>query len=332
VSVDLHGTVPDAPREAVADPDADQSFEELIEQHAARQQRRSAAQGRARWYDRIATGVMIALVGLLVAVLVFVVGLILVQGVPQLSWTFITTASSLTQEGGGVGPQLWCTMYLMVLSLLMTVPIGVGAAIYLQEFSTPNRFTESVRFSVEALSSVPSIVFGTFGSAVFLVWMGLGYSILSGALTLALLNLPLMVRVSQEALQSVPREYREASQALAAQPLETIRKLVLPTAMAGIITGVVLTAGRIIGETAPLILTMGTSISPNAQYSLDPLATGETLAVHIWVLTVVGVPGLKDAQAVAAGSAALLLIIVLTLSLFAAFMRVRLHQRLQGLR
>jgi phosphate transport system permease protein len=332
MSIDISGTVPGAPRGPAVEPEVDESFEALIEEHAARSERRAAAQRRAKWLNHLATGVMIGLVLLLVVVLAFVVGLILVNGVPQLSWQFITTSSSLTQAGGGVGPQLWCTMYLMVLSLLMTVPIGVGAAIYLQEFSTPNRFTDTVRLSVEALSSVPSIVFGTFGSAVFLIWMGLGYSMLSGALTLSLLNLPLMVRVSQEALMSVPQEYREASQALAAQPLETIRKLILPTAMAGIVTGVVLTAGRIIGETAPLILTMGTSISPNAQYSLDPLATGETLAVHIWVLTVVGVPGLTDAMSVAAGSAALLLIIVLALSLFAAFLRVRLHQRLQGLR
>lgn len=304
----------------------------LIQRHMARRDARLAAQRRAKLYDRIATGVMIVLVGLLVLVLVSVVGLILIRGVPELSWTFITTSSSLTQPGGGVGPQLWCTLYLMVLSLAMTVPIGVGAAIYLEEFARPSRFTQAVRFSVEALSTVPSIVFGTFGAALFLVTFNLGYSILSGALTLTLLNLPLMVRVSQEALQSVPKEYREASQALAAQPLETIRKLILPTALPGIITGIVLTAGRVVGETAPLILTMGTSISPNAQYSLNPLATGETLAVHIWVLKVVGVPGLQDASAVANGSAALLLIIVLTFSLVATLTMRRLNQRLRGLR
>lgn len=304
----------------------------LIRRHALRRSRRVAAQKRAKLYDRIATGIMIGLVGLLVVVLVIVVGAILIQGVPQLSWQFITTASSLTQPGGGVGPQLWCTLYLMLLSLLLTVPIGVGAALYLEEFARPSRFTETVAFSVEALSSVPSIVFGTFGAAIFLVAMGFGYSVLSGALTLTLLNLPLVVRVSQEALRSVPREFREASQALAAQPFETIRKLILPTALPGIFTAVVLTAGRVIGETAPLILTMGTSISPNAQYSLNPLATGETLAVHIWVLKVAGVPGLKDADAVANGSAALLLIIVLTLSLSATFMTVRLNQRLRGAR
>jgi phosphate transport system permease protein len=303
----------------------------LAQRHMARREARMAAQRGAKRADKIATGGMTALVGLLVIVLVVVVGLILFKGVPQLSWQFITTSSSLTQAGGGVGPQLWCTLYLLALSLLMTVPLGVGAAVYLEEFAEPSQFTEAVRFSVEALSSVPSIVFGTFGAAVFLVAFGFGYSILSGALTLTLLNLPLMVRVSQEALQSVPKEYREAAQALAAKPWETLYKVVLPTAAAGVVTAIVLTAGRVIGETAPLILTMGTSISPNAQYSLDPMATGETLAVHIWVLTVVGVPGLTDSDAVAAGSAALLLIIVLSLSLTATFMRVQTSRRLRGL-
>ena len=170
----------------------------LIQRHASRSEHRRAAQRRAKMYDRIATGVMLLLVGFLVVVLVVVVGAILIQGVPQLSWSFITSASSLTQPGGGVGPQLWCTLYLMVPVVAITVPIGVGAAIYLEEFARPSRFTEAVAFSVEALSSVPSIVFGTFGAAIFLVVFGFGYSVLSGALTLALLNVPLVVRVGQE--------------------------------------------------------------------------------------------------------------------------------------
>jgi phosphate transport system permease protein len=311
---------------------ADARSQLIFQRHHSRRQARLANQKRAKLYDQVATFVMLGLVGLLVVVLVIVVGAILIEGVPQLTWSFMTTSSSLTQQGGGVGPQLFCTLYLMVLSLILTVPIGVGAALYLEEFARPSRFTEAVGFSVEALSSVPSIVFGTFGAAIFLLGLGMGYSILSGALTLTLLNLPLVVRVFQEALRSVPREYREASQALAAQPLETIRKLILPNALPGIITAVVLTAGRVIGETAPLTLTMGTSISPNAQYSVNPLSTGETLAVHIWVLKVAGVPGLRDADAVANGAAALLLIIVLALSLSATFFTIRLNQRMRGLR
>jgi phosphate transport system permease protein len=160
--------------------------------------------------------------------------------------------------------------------------------------------------------------------------MRLGFSVLSGALTLALLNLPLMVRITEDAIRSVPVAYREASLALGGSRWETIRKAVLPSALPGIITALVLTGGRILGETAPLILTTGTTISPNAQYSLNPLQTGETLAVHIWVLKIVGVPGLKDAQQVADGSAAVLLLIVLLINLTMAYITTRLTRQLRG--
>jgi phosphate transport system permease protein len=160
--------------------------------------------------------------------------------------------------------------------------------------------------------------------------MGLGFSILSGALTLAQQNHPLMVRIAEDSIRGVPDSYREASLALAGTQWETIRKAVLPSAIPGIVTAIVLTGGRIIGETAPLILTTGTTISPNARYSLNPLQTGETLAVHIWVLKIVGVPGIQDAQKVADGSAAVLLLIVLVVNLLAAYLTARLQRRLSG--
>jgi len=217
----------------------------------------------------------------LVLVLVGVIFLILRAGLPALSWSFLTTAGSFAQEGGGIGPQIFVSLYLLLLSLLITTPLGVAAAIYLSEYARPNRLTSVIRFSIEALSSVPSIVFGVFGAVVFLTTMNLGFSVLSGALTLALLNLPLMTHIAEDAIRAVPESYREASLALAGTRWETIRKVVLPSAVPGIITALVLTGGRIIGETAPLILTMGTTISPNARYSLNPLQSGETLAVHL---------------------------------------------------
>lgn len=285
---------------------------------------------RAKLADRIATIVMWLAALFLVAVLFGVIFILLYDGLPAISWHFLTTASTFAQAGGGIGPQIFVSVYTLALSLLFTVPIGTGAAIYLAEYARPGPLTTTIRFSVEALSSVPSIVFGIFGAIVFLTMLGLGYSLLSGALTLALLNLPLMSRIAEESIHSVPKAYREASLALGASQWETIRKVVLPTALPGIITGVVLTGGRIIGETAPLILTMGTTISPNAQYSLDPFQTGETLAVHIWVLKIVGVPGLQDAQQVANGTAAVLLIIVLLVNIGAALFTGQLQKRLKG--
>ncbi len=248
---------------------------------------------------------------LLVGVLFAVVAASCIAGLPVLSLQFLLTPG--TFEEPGIGPQIWVSLYMLVLTLLFVVPVGAGAAIYLTEYAEPNRFTNLIRFSTESLASVPSIVYGVFGAIVFLTQMKLGYSILSGSLTLALLNLPLMVRVAEDAIRSVPAAYREGSLALAASKWETIRKVVMPSAMPGLLTAIVLTAGRILGETAPLILTMGTTISPNAYYSLNPLATGETLAVHIWVIKIVGVPGMPKAQEAANGSAAVMMLIVLVI-------------------
>lgn len=283
---------------------------------------------RDRFFDRLATGMMWAAALFLLVMLLLIVGTILYKGLPAVNWDFLTTSSSLTQAGGGIGPQLWVSFYVLVLTLLFTIPLGLGAAVYLSEYAKPGPITNTIRFCNEALASVPSIVFGVFGSIVLLTMLKLGYSVLSGALTLTLLNLPLMVRVSEDALRGVPRIFREGSLALGGSKWETIRKVVVPSAFSGILTAIVLTSGRIVGETAPLILTTGTAISPNAQYSLDPFATGSTLAVHIWVLKIVGVPGLADSQQVADGSAAVLLLMMLLINALAAYLTSRVEKRL----
>lgn len=298
--------------------------------NASQVARIAAARRRAKIADAVATTVMAGAALVLVIVLFAVVFVLLRAGLPAINWQFLTTAGSFADVGGGIGPQIWVSLYILMLSLLFTTPLGVGAAIYLSEYAKPGRITNAIRFSTEALASVPSVVFGVFGAIVFLTVMNLGFSVLSGALTLTLLNLPLMVRIAEDAIRSVPESYREASLALAGSKWETIRRAVLPSAIPGIVTAMVLTGGRIIGETAPLILTTGTTISANARYSLNPLQTGETLAVHIWVLKIVGVPGLQDSQKVADGSAAVLLLIVLTVNILAAVLTGRLQKRLRG--
>jgi phosphate transport system permease protein len=289
-----------------------------------------AARQRAKLVDSVATTIMSTAALLLVVVLFGVIFLLLRAGLPALSWRFLTTSGSFAEEGGGIGPQIFVSVYMLVLALVFTTPIGVGAAVYLAEYARPGRLTNAIRFSTEALASVPSVVFGVFGAIFFLSLLHLGFSVLSGALTLTLLNLPVMVRIAEDAIRSVPESYREASLALGGTQWETIRKAVLPSAVPGIVTALVLTGGRIIGETAPLILTTGTTISANARYSFNPLQTGETLAVHIWVLKIVGVPGLQDAQRVADGSAATLLLIVLLANVGAAYFTSRLQKRLSG--
>lgn len=285
---------------------------------------------RHKRQDQLATAIMWGAAFFLVAVLFVVIFTLLYNGLPALSWAFLTTSSSLTEAGAGIGPQLWVSLYVLVLTLLFTAPLGIGAAIYLAEYAAPGPLTAVIHFCTEALASVPSIVFGVFGSIVFLTLMGLGFSVLSGALTLTILNLPLLVRVAEDAIRSVPKSYREGSLALGATKWETIRKVVLPTALPGIFTAIVLTGGRIVGETAPLILTTGATISPNAEYSLDPMATGATLAVHIWVLKIVGIPGLADAQQVADGTAAVLLLLMLFINLVTTFLSNRIRRRLKG--
>lgn len=294
------------------------------------ERRIAAARRRASLINRVMTGVLAACALLLAVVLLAVIYLIMSTGLPAINWQFLTTASSFTSPGGGIGPQIWVSVYVLLISLLVVTPLGVGTALYLAEYARSGPITNAVRFSIEALSSVPSVVFGVFGAIVFLSILNLGFSVLSGALTLAILNLPLMVRISEDAIRSVPTSYREASLALGGSRWETIRKAVLPSATPGIVTALVLTSGRIIGETAPLILTTGTTISPNAQYSLDPFVTGETLAVHIWVLKIVGVPGLQDAQLVANGAAAVLVLIVLAINIVATLFTERLSRRLRG--
>jgi phosphate transport system permease protein len=283
---------------------------------------------RARLVDHFATAVMWAAAVFLVAVLAGVILAILSAGLPMLSAGFLFTAGSFDQPG--IGPQVFVSLYTLLLTLVVVVPLGAGAAIYLSEYAAPNRITDTIRFCVEALASVPSIVYGVFGSIVFLTTMHFGYSIFSGALTLGLLNLPLMVRVAEDAIRSVPASYREGSTALAASKWETIRKVVLPSAAPGLLTAIVLTAGRVLGETAPLILTMGTTISPNAYYSFNPFTTGETLAVHIWVIKIVGVPGMPHAQEAANGSAAVMLLIVLIINGLVAWLNHRLETKLRG--
>ena len=184
-----------------------------------------------------------------------------------------------------------------------------------------------IRLSTESLAAVPSIVLGLFGMIVFVNFMGLGFSIIGGALTLVLLNLPLLVRVTEEALRGVPQDYREASLALGATKLETILRVVLPSALPGIFTGITLTAGRALGETAILIFTAGTTVS-RYMGDTDLLAGGETLAVHLWYLLSTGL--VPDRDAIANGIGAVLILMILFFN-FAIILPFRILQNRMGI-
>jgi len=197
--------------------------------------------------------------------------------------------------------------------LAFSLPVGLGAGIYLAEYAPQNRLTDLIRLSTESLATVPSIVFGLFGMIVFVNKLGLGFTILGGSATLALLNLPILVRVTEESLRAVPRSYREASLALGATMWQTLRKVILPTALPGLITGITLVAGRALGETAILIFTAGMNVSRNL-FDTNPFAAGETLAVHLFAVKSNPLPG-TNADQVADGTAALLIIMVIVFNL-----------------
>ena len=259
----------------------------------------------------------------ILALLAAFLGYILYKGLPVLNAHFIFAKSSDIMPGGGVGAQLFNSFYMLLLSMLVSIPLAVGAGIYLAEYARENRLTKCIRLSVESLATVPSIVLGLFGMIIFVNKMHLGFSIVGGALTLVLLNLPMLVRVTEESIRTVPKAYEEASLALGATKLQTIFKVVLPSAMPGIVTGITLTAGRALGETAILIFTAGTTVS-RFLYDTDVMAGGETLAVHLCYLMSAGL--VPDRDLIANGIGALLIIAILILN-FILVLPLRILQR-----
>ncbi|HZK54641.1 MAG TPA: phosphate ABC transporter permease PstA [Desulfosporosinus sp.] len=261
---------------------------------------------KARQADRFASIMLWIAAIAIVAILVAFLWRILGRGVPYLTADFLFGPD-------GVRGQLFNSFYILALSLAFSLPVGLGAGIYLAEYAPQNRLTDLIRLSTESLATVPSIVFGLFGMIVFVNKLGLGFTILGGSATLALLNLPILVRVTEESLRAVPRSYREASLALGATMWQTLRKVILPTALPGLITGITLVAGRALGETAILIFTAGMNVSRNL-FDTNPFAAGETLAVHLFAVKSNPLPG-TNADQVADGTAALLIIMVIVFNL-----------------
>lgn len=285
--------------------------------------------------DKIATGIFGAVVGLVCLLVAVLVGGILIQGVPNLSWNFLTSDPEQFQAGGGIGPELFNSFYLLVLTLIVSVPISLGAAVYLVEYAPDNAVTHVMKTLIEALSSLPSIVVGLFGFLLFVINFGWGFSILSGVVALTMFNLPILVRVMQQALESVPDTQREAGLALGLTRWETTLRIVLPAALPGIVTGVILSAGRVFGEAAALIYTAGQS-APSLDFGCFDLTSpacpwnvmrpAETLAVHIWKVNSEGV--VPDLTAVSNGTAAVLMICVLAFNLGARFIGRAASKRL----
>jgi phosphate transport system permease protein len=281
---------------------------------------------------RAANNVMTGLLWLcacgVVLMLALLVGYLFYLGYGALSWHFITAPPSEVTAGGGIGPEIFNSFYILCLTLIFTVPIALLSGIYLQEYAKSGRFRQIVIFCAESLATVPSIVMGLFGLLVFVYLLGWKFSALGGALTLTVVNLPALMRVTQEALGSVPDTYREASMGLGATRWQTVAHVVIPSAVAPLITGIVLISGRIFGETAALIYTAGLSVSVNNPYDWSLFHTAETLAVHLWYTHSESL--VPDVARIGNGSALVLLIMVLLFNIAARFLGRALSARFTG--
>ncbi|WP_168122157.1 phosphate ABC transporter permease PstA [Paenibacillus sp. HB172176] len=274
--------------------------------------------------DKIATAVIIGVSALIVLLLIGLLGFILVRGLGHISYDFLTSPPESIRAGGGIGPQLFNSIFLLVLTMIITIPLGIGAGIYMSEYAKDNKVTDFIRLVVEVLSSFPSIVVGLFGLLLLVNFFGLGFSLFAGALALTIFNLPLMVRITEQGLKSVPREQKEASLALGMTKWKTISSTMLPIALPIIMSGTILAAGRVFGEAAALLFTAGMS-SPRLDFTnwnpfdpvspLNPFRPAETLAVHIWKINSEGLA--PDAAEIAAAASAMLVITVLLFNLLA---------------
>lgn len=289
----------------------------------------------AKTVDRVAIAIVIGIAAVIMAVLAGLLGYLLYRGLSHVSWDFLTSAPQTIKAGGGIGPQLFNSIFLLVLTMLITIPLGLGAGIYMSEYAKAGRFTAFVRLIVEVLSSFPSIVVGLFGLLIFVNYFGLKYSLVSGALALTVFNLPLMVRITEQSLAGVPREQKEAGLALGLSRWATIRSVMLPIAFPTIVTGTILAAGRVFGEAAALLFTAGMS-SPRLDFTdwnplhpaspLNPLRPAETLAVHIWKINSEGLA--PDAPEIAAGASAMLIVIVLLFNFGARWLGRVIYRRM----
>ncbi|MEW6573466.1 MAG: phosphate ABC transporter permease PstA [Bacillota bacterium] len=287
--------------------------------------------------DKLATASFYVGSGFVVLLLFSLLGYIIVHGYEAIDFLFLFSEPETLRAGGGIGPNIFNSFYLLFLSMALTAPLGILGGIYLAEYARQNAFTNLIRLSIETLTSLPSIVVGLFGLLIFVTVFGFGYSLIAGALALTVINLPLMVRVTEENLRTIPRELREASLSLGATKWYTICRVVLPCALPGLITGVIITAGRVFGEAAALLFTAGMT-TPHLNFGqLDllhptspwnPFRPGETLAVHIWKINSEAL--IPDIRRVADGSAAVLVLIVLSFNLLARWLARRFSIRLAG--
>jgi phosphate transport system permease protein len=279
----------------------------------------------AKRADKIASAAFWALGVITVAILAFIIVEILGRGIlTAINPSFLFGKPQPMRAGGGILPMIWSTLYLTALTLVISLPVSIGAAIYMAEYARKGRLNNFIRFCLDSLATLPSIVFGLFGLALFVTYFGWSYCLMAGAFTLAILNLPILLRSTEEAINLVPDTYREASMSLGASRWTTIRQVVIPSALPGILTATILPIGRIVGESAAIIYTVGVFVR---NIPTNPFDTAAPLAGYVWAAQVEGQGGYRQ---IVNGGAAVLLIMVFVIYFLARWASRRYQKRLLG--
>ena len=273
---------------------------------------------KKRTSQKFAFGFFTLLSYLVVAILFVILGFIIIKGGSVVSWDFLTKAPEEGMTKGGIFPAIVGTFYLIVGSSIISFPIGIMSGIYMNEYATNGKVVRFIRIMTNNLSGVPSVVFGLFGMSLFVNALGWGDSIIAGSFTLALMSLPLIIRTTEEALKSIDDSFRHGSLALGATKLQTIRRVVLPMAFPNIITGLILSVGRVSGETAPILFTVAAYFLPQLPGSIFDQCMA--LPYHLYVISTSGTD-IEASRGMAYGTALVLIAIVLVVNLLANLLR-----------
>lgn len=271
-----------------------------------------------RTSQKVAFGIFTLLSYLVVLILFFILGFIIIEGGKVISWDFLTKAPAEGMTAGGIFPAIVGTLYLVLGSSLISFPIGIMSGIYMNEYATNGKIIRFIRIMTNNLSGVPSVVFGLFGMALFVNTLGWGDSIIAGSFTLALMSLPLIIRTTEESLKSIDDSFRHGSLALGATKLQTIGRVVLPMAFPNIITGLILSIGRVSGETAPILFTVAAYFLPQLPDSIFDQCMA--LPYHLYVISTSGTD-IEASRGMAYGTALVLIAIVLIVNLLANALR-----------
>lgn len=250
-----------------------------------------------------------------------IIGMIIKKGLPAINWQFLTDMPRQGMRSGGIFPAIVGTLYLVTGAIFFALPIGLSAAVYLSEYSKDNLLTRTIKLAIVNLAGVPSVVYGLFGLSIFVIFFRLGASILAGSLTLGIMILPIIITTSREALESVPDTFREVSLSLGASKWQTVRHIVLPNALSGVLTGTILGLGRAAGETAPILFTVAAFYLPRLPHSVFDQVMA--LPYHLYVLST-QVPNVDEK--IRYGTALVLLVMVLFMNLVAIIIRSKFRK------